>query len=55
VSWGIGDLSYKGRVTMWNYIPDGEVDWDYAYTITRTNEYCAVTGGRNCTQTYRVR
>jgi hypothetical protein len=55
VSWVIGDLSYKGRATIWLTRENGEIYWNYAYTIKRTNEYCAATGGRNCTKTYRVR
>jgi hypothetical protein len=55
VSWVIGDLSYRGRVTIWNGRNGTEIWWNYAYRITRTNEHCRATAGRHCTKTYVVR
>jgi hypothetical protein len=52
VSWVIGDLSFRGRVTIWYERDDGDVWWNYSYRITRTNEYCKATRGRRCTHTY---
>jgi hypothetical protein len=54
VSWVVGDVSFAGKATIWLTREDGEPFWNYAYTIKRTNEYCASTGGRHCTRTYRV-
>jgi hypothetical protein len=56
VSWNIGDLSYKGWVTIWlRRHANGTVWWHYAYRIKRTNWYCVDTGGRRCTKVFRVR
>jgi hypothetical protein len=64
VSWGIGDLGYRGWVTIW-YANDngGDVRWEYALRIKRTNGYCVVRKrardpayeGKRCTVIHRVR
>ena len=55
MSWVIGDLSYRGKVTIWFSREGDDYAWNYAYAVKRTNEYCVATGGRNCTRTFRVR
>ena len=54
-SWVVGDLSWTGRVTIWNSREGEEVFWNHAYVIKRTDEYCkAVRKRRNCSKVYRV-
>jgi len=49
ISWGIGDLYFKGKVSVWfrnrYYL--------YRYRIKRIDEYCKYTGGHNCVKTIR--
>lgn len=43
VSWGVGDLSYRGWVTIWYANDqDGEFRRAYAFRIRRTNGYCLI-------------
>ena len=54
MSWAIGDLGYRGWITIWlSREPNGTVVWDHAYRIKLTDYYCKNTGGRRCTKTYR--
>jgi hypothetical protein len=64
VSWGIGDLGYRGWVTIWYAnSTSGDVSWKYAFRIKRTNGYCVVRKragdpdyrSDRCTKVYRVR
>jgi hypothetical protein len=48
-SWSAGDVSWRGRVTVWNSREGETVRWNYSYAIKRTNEAC------NCTKTIRGR
>lgn len=52
--WVIGDISFKGHIVIWFSIERGQLRWNYAYVIHRTNDYCVTTGGENCEQTYVV-
>lgn len=49
VSWAIGDVSFKGKVSVWfrnrYYL--------YRYRLKRTDTYCKATGGHNCVKTVR--
>jgi hypothetical protein len=53
VSWVAGDLSYKGWVTIWLTGNGDAPVRRHSFRIKRTDEYCAATGGRKCTKTYR--
>jgi endonuclease YncB( thermonuclease family) len=57
VTWIIGDTSYVGTASAW-YSPaddgSGDIQWNYSWTITELDEYCASTGGKNCSRTHRV-
>jgi hypothetical protein len=64
VSWASGDIGYRGSVTIWYDNDDnGDVSWNYALKIKRTNYYCVVRKragdrayvGKRCTKTYQVR
>jgi hypothetical protein len=64
VSWGIGDLGYRGWVMIWfANDQDGDVSWHYAFRIKRTNGYCVVRKragdpgykSKRCTKIYRAR
>jgi len=48
--WGIGDLGYKGKVTIRD--PGGQVFY-YSFVIRRTNFFCASEGGSNCVEVIR--
>jgi hypothetical protein len=54
VRFGIGDTSYRGRVTPY-YSYRGNDPWYAHYNILRTDEYCLHTGGSRdrCTKRYR--
>ncbi len=52
VGWVIGDLSFHGWVRIWLSKAKGQVWWNYAYMIHRTDEYCLATGGSDCTDTF---
>ena len=53
VAWGIGDSSYSGIVRVWRqHDSDGDISAFYSYRIRGLNEYCAATGGSNCTRLY---
>lgn len=54
VRWGIGDLSFRGRVTPF-YSYRGSDPWYARYNVLRINEYCRATGGSwdRCTKRYR--
>ena len=52
VTFWSGDTSWRGRVTVYRYA-DGS-GWSYSGRIKRTNEYCAATGGRRCSQVVRL-
>jgi hypothetical protein len=63
VSWAIGDLDYVGWATIWfENDDDGDVTWNYAFRIKRTNYYCKdrkraddpACDGKRCTRSYRV-
>ena len=54
VSWVIGDISYRGRATIWYAWSGRRISWNYAYRIKRTNEYCKATRRLRCTKTYVV-
>jgi hypothetical protein len=50
VSWGIGDVSYRGKVTIRD--PGGQ--FFYARLgIRNTNHFCLAEGGTNCVQVIR--
>jgi hypothetical protein len=50
VSWGIGDLSYRGKVTVRD--PGGQ--FFYArIVIRRINHFCLSEGGSNCVEIIR--
>jgi hypothetical protein len=53
VAWAIGDSSYYGLVRVWRERDsDGEPQAYYSYRIRYLDEYCAVTGGTNCSRVY---
>jgi len=53
VAWAIGDSSYSGIVRVWRqHDSDGEIGAFYTYRIRGLDEYCAATGGSNCTRLY---
>lgn len=57
-SWVIGDISFRGHVTIWYSRHGEDVAWNYAYKITRTNEYCVFAlkkPKKKCQKVYRVR
>jgi hypothetical protein len=45
VSWGIGDSSFRGTVTISD--PGGQFFY-YRYVIRQINQFCLATGGSNC-------
>ena len=47
VSWIIGDLSYRGNVTIND--PGGQTIY-FSFVIRKINEYCLATRGSNCVQ-----
>lgn len=58
VSWFNGDFAFSGRVVIWLDSRDGDTWWNYAYGITRFDEYCALVQNRpvaDCVKRYRVR
>jgi hypothetical protein len=56
VGWYAGDAYWVGRVTIWNSGVERSADWNYAYTIKRTDDYCkSVLHKKHCTRTYRAR
>jgi hypothetical protein len=56
VSWIIGDLAYYGRTSIWlTRTANDRIAWNYAYRITRFDEYCAaVLRKKRCSKTHRV-
>ena len=41
VSWGIGDVGYEGRVSIWlDNAGNGAVWWFYSMRVKLTNWYC---------------
>lgn len=49
VSWIVGDVSFKGTVTISNIQGQyGSDDWRYRYRVEETNEYCLSTDGSGC-------
>lgn len=55
VSWVVGDLNYRGLVTVWTRRRgDGTPTWRYGYRIRQLDEYCAATGGQRCARIYRT-
>jgi hypothetical protein len=55
ISWIVGDLSMHGSGMIWITFQGGEPHWNYAYRVVRFNEYCAATGGSDCSDVIRVR
>jgi hypothetical protein len=64
VTWFIGDISYSGWATIWyEHDDDGDLTWNYAYRIKRTNGYCVARKragdgaykDKRCSKVYRVR
>lgn len=55
MNWVIGDLSFRGKGTIWVTFPGHRPFWNYSYQVIGTNEYCAITGGEGCARTYVVR
>jgi hypothetical protein len=64
VSWGVGDVGYRGWATIWLANDrHGDVSWDYAFRIKRTNGYCVVRKrsgdpaykSKRCSKIYRAR
>lgn len=37
VSWRTGKYSYRGTARIWNSLKKGEVSWNYAFDVTRTD------------------
>jgi len=54
VEWFLGDIDYKGRVTVWLRQFRGELWWYYAYDIKGINRYCQDVGGKNCIRHWHV-
>jgi hypothetical protein len=50
VSWGIGDVGYRGKVTIRD--PGGQFFY-YRLVIRKINGFCLATGGSNCVQVIR--
>jgi hypothetical protein len=50
VSWGIGDVSYRGKVTI--RYPGGQVFY-YSFVIRKINQFCVAEGGSNCVKVIR--
>jgi hypothetical protein len=50
VSWVVGDLSYKGRMTLWVVSGDRV---KYRYRIRQRNHYCIAVGGEKCSRIRR--
>lgn len=55
VRWGIGDLSYRGKVIVGFFPCSSGTCWDSRFHIRRINHYCLDTGGSRskCTKHYR--
>jgi hypothetical protein len=54
LGWVVGDLVYDGRARISQRRRGQQVFWSYRWRIRQINEYCLVTGGRQCTEIYRV-
>jgi hypothetical protein len=55
--WVTGDLDFYGPVTIWLSRRGFDVSWNYAYRITRLDEYCALVEHkpvRSCVKTFVV-
>jgi hypothetical protein len=56
VGWFQGDFLFDGRTRIWFSMDHhGNVRWNYAYLIVRTDDYCArVQHRHHCTRTFQV-
>jgi hypothetical protein len=53
VAWAIGDSSYSGLVRIWRERDhNGKPQAYFSYRLRGLDEYCAATGGSNCTRLY---
>ena len=55
ISWIAGDVSYKGRGTIWFTRLSKVVWWNYSYKIVMTNHYCLSTGKSKCYKKFVVK
>jgi len=54
LGWIVGDVVYDGRARISQRRRGQQVLWSYSWRIRQINEYCLVTGGKQCVDIYRV-
>jgi hypothetical protein len=58
VSWYQGDFLFGGRIAIWYSRSGAQIVWNYAYDITRVDDYCHSVQHRplaRCSKHYHVR